>query len=137
MRNALPLLLVEDDLVDVMTVKRALRELGAVNPLHVVHNGEQALAYLQAGAPVSPGLILLDLNMPRMNGLEFLRHVKADPQLSRIPVVVLTTSREEKDRLESFRHSVAGYMVKPVDYPQFVEVMRTIQAYWSLSESAP
>jgi CheY-like chemotaxis protein len=137
MKNALPLLLVEDDLVDVMTVKRALRELGAANLLHVVHNGEQALAYLRAGGAVSPGLILLDLNMPRMNGLEFLKHVKADPQLSRIPVVVLTTSREEKDRLESFRHSVAGYMVKPVDYPQFVEVMRTIQAYWSLSEAPP
>lgn len=136
MKNSAPLLLVEDDLVDVMTVKRALREVGVVNPLRVAHHGEEALALLRVPGAVLPGLILLDLNMPRMNGVEFLTLVKGDPQLCLIPVVVLTTSAEERDRLESFRHSVAGYMVKPVDYRQFVEVIRAIRLYWATSESA-
>ncbi len=81
-----------------------------------------------------PGIILLDLNTPRMNGIEFLRIVKQDPNLKRIPVVVLTTSKEEQDKLDSFSLGVAGYMIKPVDYLQFVEVMRTINLYWTLSE---
>lgn len=136
MKNFTPLLLVEDDLVDVMTVRRALRELSVANPLRVAHNGEQALEQLQVAGPALPGLILLDLNMPRMNGIEFLKRVKQDPVWCRIPVVVLTTSKEEQDRVESFKLSVAGYMVKPVDYRQFVEVMRAIQFYWMLSESA-
>lgn len=135
MKASAPLLLIEDDLVDVMTVKRALRELAVTNPLRVVHNGEQALANLRTAGQTMPGLILLDLNMPRMNGIEFLHQLKEDPTLRRIPVVVLTTSKEEQDRVESFRLGVAGYMVKPVDYRQFVEVMRTVQAYWNLSET--
>ena len=136
MRNLAPLLLVEDDLVDVMTVKRALRDLNVTNPLRVVHNGEEALAHLRLSGQSLPGLILLDLNMPRMNGIEFLEVIKHDEHLRRIPVVVLTTSKEEQDRVNSFNLSVAGYMVKPVDYRQFVEVIRTIQLYWTLSESA-
>jgi CheY-like chemotaxis protein len=129
-------LLVEDDRVDAMTVQRALRELNSPNPLHHVTDGEKALAYLHNPANPRPGLILLDLNMPRMNGLEFLARVKNDDQLKVIPVVVLTTSREEMDRAHSFGRSVAGYMIKPVDYDQFVEVMRTIKNYWMTSESA-
>lgn len=137
MKNSASLLLVEDDLVDVMTVRRALRELNVTNPLRVVHNGEEALADLRSPGQPLPGLILLDLNMPRMNGIEFLAAAKHDPVLCRIPVVVLTTSAEERDRVNSFQLSVAGYMIKPVDYLQFVEVIRTIQLYWTLSESAP
>lgn len=136
MKSSATLLLVEDDLVDVMTVRRALRELNVSNPLRVAHNGEEALAYLRLPSQSLPGLILLDLNMPRMNGVEFLRVIKQDPHLCRIPVVVLTTSREEQDRVNSFNLSVAGYMVKPVDYPQFVDVLRAIQNYWTFSESA-
>jgi CheY-like chemotaxis protein len=136
MKHSSPLLLVEDDLVDVLTVRRALRQLQLSNPLEVAHNGEEALALLRRPGVLLPALILLDLNMPRMNGVEFLGHVKADPVLRRIPVVVLTTSRVEQDRIDSFALSVAGYMVKPVDYPRFVEVMRTIQDYWTLSESS-
>jgi CheY-like chemotaxis protein len=75
--------------------------------------------------------------MPRMNGLEFLEVVKADPLLKRIPVIVLTTSRQEQDRVASFCLGVAGYMVKPVNYHQFVEVVRTIDLYWTLSELSP
>jgi CheY-like chemotaxis protein len=132
-----PILLVEDDMVDVMSVKRALRELNYPNALHTAGNGEEALAHLRKADGTMPGLILLDLNMPRMNGIDLLKILKADPRLKRIPVVVLTTSKEEKDRLESFNLSVAGYMIKPVDYAGFVEVVRTIQSYWNLSEKPP
>ena len=131
-----PILLIEDDDVDAMTVRRALKDLGASHPLDWVTNGEEGLAFLRNPANVRPGLILLDLNMPRMNGFEFVAEMKADPALKAIPVVVLTTSKEEADRVASFSHSVAGYMIKPVDYRQFVEVMRTIRDYWMISEPA-
>ena len=81
-----------------------------------------------------PGIILLDLNMPKMNGIEFLRVMKTDNSIKRIPVIVLTTSKEEQDKIDSFNLGVAGYMIKPVDYLQFVETMRTIDMYWTLSE---
>lgn len=134
MKDKMHILLVEDDQVDAMTVQRALREIKVTNPLPHVGNGEEAVAYLRNPQNVKPGIILLDLNMPRMNGIEFLRVVKRDPELRRIPVVVLTTSKEEQDRVNSFDLGVAGYMLKPVDYRQFVEVIRTIDAYWTLSE---
>jgi CheY-like chemotaxis protein len=129
-------LLVEDDRVDAMTVQRALRQLEAPNPLHHVTDGEKALEFLRDPSKPRPGLILLDLNMPRMNGIEFLSRVKQDSALKAIPVVVLTTSREEADRFNSFEQSVAGYMIKPVDYDQFVTIMRTIKDYWMTSETA-
>jgi CheY-like chemotaxis protein len=129
------ILLVDDDQVDAMTVRRALKELHVTNRLEHVENGEDALAFLCDAAKERPCLILLDLNMPVMNGIEFLQAVKVDPELKCIPVVVLTTSDEQKDKLESFNLGVAGYMRKPVDYPQFVEIIRTIDAYWTISES--
>ncbi len=127
------ILVVEDDEVDVMTIKRAMKEIHVTNPVTVKWNGEEALDYLK-GTPVLPGIILLDLNMPRMNGVEFLEHLRADEHLRPIPVIVLTTSREEQDRISSFNLGVAGYMIKPVDYIQFVEVIRAINLYWTLSE---
>lgn len=136
MKSDQVVLLVEDDTIDAMTVKRALRELESPNPLHHVTDGEAALAFLRDPANPRPGLILLDINMPRMNGIEFLHHAKQDPALCSIPVVVLTTSKEDTDRFNSFSKNVAGYMVKPVDYQQFVEVMRKIRDYWMLSESS-
>jgi CheY-like chemotaxis protein len=137
LNNPFSILLVEDDVVDVMSVRRALRELNSNHVLNVAGNGEEALVYLRNPQNSLPGIILLDINMPRMNGLDFLKILKADDRLRRIPVVVLTTSKEEKDRLESFNLSAAGYMVKPVDYAGFVEVVRTIQHYWNLSEMPP
>ena len=137
MNRSFSILLVEDDIVDVMSVKRALRDLNVPSPLEVAGNGEEALARLRTPERPLPGIILLDLNMPRMNGIDFLKVLKADERLRRIPVVVLTTSKEEKDRLESFNLSAAGYMVKPVEYAGFVEVVRTIQRYWNLSEMPP
>ena len=134
MKNAKPILLVEDDKIDAMTIKRALSEIKVTNPLDIASNGEEALEFLRDGKNEKPGIILLDLNMPKMNGIEFLRIVKQDDVLKAIPVVVLTTSKEDQDRVESFKFSVAGYMIKPVDYLQFVEVMKTINMYWTLSE---
>ena len=129
-----PILLVEDDQVDVMTVKRALKEIHVTNPVVNLENGEEALKYLRDPNSAKPCIILLDLNMPVMNGIEFLQVVKHDALLKRTPVVVLTTSEEQQDKINSFDLGVAGYMAKPVDYRQFVEVMRSIDAYWTISE---
>lgn len=136
MRLNKPILLVEDDVVDQMTVQRALRDLKIANRLDIAGDGEEAIAYLTNSEKEKPGIILLDLNMPRMNGIEFLRMMKQDESLKTIPVVVLTTSREVKDRVDSFNLGIAGYMVKPVDYMQFVEVVRAISIYWTASELA-
>lgn len=129
-----PILLVEDDQVDVMTVKRALKEIKVTNPMVTLENGEAALKYLRDPKNEMPCIILLDLNMPIMNGIEFLQVMKHDDRLKRIPVIMLTTSEEQQDKIHSFDLGVAGYMAKPVDYRQFVEVMRTIDAYWTISE---
>jgi CheY-like chemotaxis protein len=128
------ILLVEDDLVDMMSVKRALRDLKVTNPLYHVENGEEALEFLRDDKNPVPAIILLDINMPKMNGLEFLDIAKKDEKLRLIPVIVLTTSRAEIDKFSSFNLGVAGYMIKPVDYQQFVEVMRAISVYWTISE---
>ncbi|MBF0584596.1 MAG: response regulator [Magnetococcales bacterium] len=128
------ILLVEDDRVDAMTVKRALKSIHVNNPVAVVGNGEEGIAWLRDPQNEQPCIILLDLNMPRMNGIEFLNIIKQEERFRTIPVVVLTTSKDELDRARSFDLGVAGYMVKPVDYLQFVEVIRTINLYWTLSE---
>lgn len=134
MKEDILILLVEDDQVDAMTVKRALRELKITNPLQIAENGEMALEFLRNDQNQNPGIILLDLNMPRMNGIEFLQEAKRDDVLKSIPVIILTTSKEEQDKISSFNLGVAGYMLKPVDYRQFVEVMKAINLYWTLSE---
>jgi CheY-like chemotaxis protein len=128
------ILLVEDDVVDQMSVKRALKELRVSNNLAIANNGLEGLEYLKDLENQPPGIILLDINMPKMNGLEFLQVLKKDGRLRKIPVIILTTSKEDQDRLESFELGVAGYMLKPVDYTKFVEVIRTIHSYWKLSQ---
>jgi CheY-like chemotaxis protein len=127
-------MLVEDDNVDAMTVKRALKELKVNNPLVLQTNGEEALTYLKNDGNNKPCMILLDLNMPKMNGIEFLKIAKADEVFRQIPVIVLTTSQDEQDKVESFQLSVAGYIVKPTDYKKFVEAMKAVDLYWTLSE---
>ncbi|MHC4533921.1 MAG: response regulator [Planctomycetota bacterium] len=134
MINSKPILLVEDDNVDVMTVKRALKDLKINNPLVSTANGEEALEYLKNNDNKKPCIILLDLNMPKMNGIEFLKIAKADDTLKKIPVVVLTTSSQQQDIIESFKLSVAGYIVKSVDYNEFTEAISTINLYWTLSK---
>jgi len=127
-------LLIEDDKIDAMTVKRSFTEIDVPNDIITVSNGEEALAYLEESANELPCLILLDLNMPRMNGIEFLKAAKTDMRLRKIPVIVLTTSNDIQDRQDCFELGAAGYMVKPVDYMDFVERVRVIDQYWSLSE---
>jgi CheY-like chemotaxis protein len=131
----LHILLVEDDAVDVMNVRRAFEKNNIINPLHVASNGVEALQMLRNGqVPGDRRMVLLDLNMPRMNGIEFLRHVRSDPQLNLIPVVVLTTSADERDKVEAFNLNVAGYLVKSVTFGDFAELMAALNKYWSLVE---
>ena len=133
MKTLKPIMLVEDDSIDAMTVKRAFKELKVRNELVHRLNGEEALEYLRNGN-TKPCVILLDLNMPKMNGIEFLKITKEEKELKKIPVVVLTTSREECDITSSFEQNVGGYIVKPVDYRKFVEAIKTLNLYWTLSE---
>jgi len=128
------ILLVEDDIVDMMSVKRALKDINVTNPLYHVENGEEALEFLRDKEKPKPTIILLDLNMPKMGGIEFLSIMKKDEAIKRIPVVILTTSRAEYDKIQSYNLGVAGYMIKPVDYRQFMEVIRAMCMYWTLSE---
>ena len=134
MQDVKPLLLVEDNIVDAMSIKRALQELGASSRLVHVTSGEEALAHLTSQQHPRPSLILLDLNMPRMSGIELLQAIKSDETLLTIPVIVLTTSDERTDILDSFGFSVAGYVVKPFDFAQFRETVKAIDSYWRLSQ---
>lgn len=134
MKNFKPILLVDDDDIDAMSVRRAFKDINIGNPLIHSVNGEEALKYLNGEGNDLPCLILLDINMPKMNGIEFLNIIKADGKLKHIPVIVLTTSAEERDIKDCFRQSVGGYIVKPVDYKSFVEAIRIVNTYWTLSE---
>jgi CheY-like chemotaxis protein len=136
----LNILLVEDDEVDIMTVQRAFKKGNITNPLFLAGNGIEALEMLR-GTPAKPSLIppdrrliLLDLNMPKMNGLEFLHELRTDPVIGHTPVVVLTTSNEERDRVQAYDLNVAGYILKPVTFGTFVELMVTLNKYWALCE---
>jgi CheY-like chemotaxis protein len=131
----LNILLVEDDQVDVMNVKRAFERNRISNPLFIAEDGLQGLEMLRSGSfPRDRRLVLLDLNMPRMNGIEFLREVRRDPALQSTPVVVLTTSNDDRDKIEAYNLNVAGYLLKPVTFINFVEVMAALNKYWSLVE---
>jgi CheY-like chemotaxis protein len=133
--KTLNILLVEDDEVDVMNVQRAFKKNNILNPLWVATNGLEALAKLRGPEmPKDHRLILLDLNMPKMNGIEFLRELRSDPALRSLPVVVLTTSRDERDRVEAYDLNVAGYLVKPVAFGDFADLMAALNKYWTLVE---
>lgn len=133
--HALNILLVDDDEVDVMTVKRAFSRANITNKLYVATDGIDALNMLRSdGIPPSRRLVLLDLNMPRMSGIEVLREIRADPALHALTVIVLTTSNEDRDRVEAYQLNVAGYLLKPVTFHAFAEVMTTLNKYWTLME---
>lgn len=133
--KALNVLLVEDDQVDVMNVRRAFEKNRIANPLFVAADGVEALAMLRDGqVPLERRIVLLDLNMPRMSGIEFLRALRADSHLQHTPVVVLTTSNDEKDKVEAYNLNVAGYLLKPVTFLNFVELMAALNKYWTLVE---
>lgn len=122
-----PILLVEDDSVDVIIMKRTLRELGVTRDVVCAADGAEALAYLKDAARARPCVILLDLNMPGMDGFQFLRAVKADDTLRDIPVVVVSTSGDAQDRNRSSELGAAGYVVKCLDYAVFRERIHTTQ----------
>jgi CheY-like chemotaxis protein len=132
--KAVDVLLVEDDPGDVLITKEAFGQFKVRNELHVVTDGEQALQFLRrtgnyAAAP-RPGLILLDLNLPRRDGLEVLAELKSDPVLKVIPVVILTTSQAEEDILRSYALHANAYVSKPVDFERFIDVIRQIDNFF-------
>ena len=129
------ILLVEDDRVDIMTVQRALKKIEISNPLYVARTGVEALGMLRGnGFPriePMPSLILLDLNLPKMGGIEFLKELRADPQLNSLQVIVLTSSNEPSDRAAAFEYEVDDYIVKPHSFDEFSNAMSIILADWS------
>jgi chemotaxis family two-component system response regulator Rcp1 len=129
------ILLVEDDPADVVLTKRALQDTKLLNTLHVVSDGLEALEFLRGEGDYleisRPDLILLDLNMPRMDGRELLKELKADSELCRIPVVVLTTSDADQDIIKSFDLQASCYITKPADLGQFTKVVGAIEDFWS------
>ena len=127
-----PILLVEDRSVDVDLTKRAFEKQKLLNPIHVVRDGEEAIALFErweAGEPI-PICILLDLKMPKVNGLEVLRELKNHPKFSTIPVIVLTTSTEDRDIEEAYKLGCNSYIVKPVEFEKFMDVASNIEVYW-------
>lgn len=124
------ILLVEDDRVDIMTVQRAMKKIDINNPLYVARTGVEALGMLRGeGYPriePAPSLILLDLNLPRMGGIEFLKELRADPVLRALPVIVLTSSNEPRDRAAAFEYEVDDYIVKPHSFDEFYRAIAII-----------
>jgi CheY-like chemotaxis protein len=133
--HALNILLVDDDEVDIRTVKRAFEKANITNRLFIAHDGIEALEMLRGGTiPTRRRIVLLDINMPRMNGIEFLKAVRADAELRSLTVVMLTTSQNDRDRIDAHQLNVAGYLLKPVTFATFADVMATLQKYWMLME---
>ena len=133
--KTLNLVLIEDDDIDVMNVRRALDRAHVTNPLFIAHNGLEGLELLRSDkVPRDRRLVLLDLNMPKMNGIEFLRELRNDPTLKSTPVVVLTTSDDDRDKIQAYDLNVAGYLLKPVTFVNFVDVMAALNKYWALVE---
>ena len=136
-RSSITLLIAEDDLEDQMLTRDALVESRLANDLRFVENGEELLQYLRQegpfaedGAAPQPGLILLDLNMPKKDGREALREIKADPVLRHIPIVVLTTSKADEDIFRTYDLGVSSFITKPVSFQGLIEVMTTLGRYW-------
>ena len=138
-----PILVVEDNANDLELMLEGLAEQKLANPIAVARNGEEALDYLfrrgtHAGRPAEhPVVVLLDLKMPRVDGLEVLHAVKADPGLHRVPIVMITSSREEQDLVRSYDLGVNGYVVKPVDFSEFLKTVRDIGAFWAVLNEPP
>jgi DNA-binding NarL/FixJ family response regulator len=136
-RERSPLLLVEDDEVDILSVERALRELGTGTRLVVARTADEALCFLRSPENPRPGLVLLDLKLPGMNGGEFLAEIRRDPALQNLPVVILTASRLEEDKVRMYALGIAGYLAKPASPAEFVEMVGLLAQYWSLNEAPP
>ena len=134
MEKVINILLVEDDEVDVMNVKRAFKKNNITNPLTVKHDGIEALKTLRDGEVDFPCIILLDLNMPRMGGIEFLKEIRADEDLKKLTVFVMTTSNQDNDKVDAYNLNVAGYILKPLSMENFIAAVATLKSYWQLCE---
>lgn len=133
------ILLIEDDSVDVMNVQRAFKKTNVTYPLHIAFNGIEALNMLKGtnGRPKLnplPRIILLDINMPKMNGLEFLKELRNDPDLRSISVFIMTTSNDDQDKMEAYNLNIAGYILKPLSFEKFVSSISILNNYWKLCE---
>lgn len=137
------ILLVEDDPRDVELVLTALEEYNLANEVVIAHDGEEALDYLyrrgnfQIRPNGNPAVILLDLKLPKVNGLEVLQQIRADEKLRMTPVVVVTSSREERDLVESYKLGVNAYVVKPVDFHEFVNAVKELGVFWAVINEPP
>lgn len=135
-KYSVPILIADDDLEDCEMIREALQESRLLNEVKFVHDGEQLLSVLHAERKLAeekrnlPGLILLDLNMPRMDGREVLKEIKKHPELHHIPIIVLTTSEAEEDIVRSYNLGANSFITKPIEFENFVEVMRNVGRYW-------
>ena len=134
-------LMAEDNEHDIVATRRAWKKNNIANPLHIVRNGEECLDYLhqrgkysEPGSAPRPGILILDIRMPRMDGLAVLKHVREVEGLRRLPVVILTTSKDEEDRLGSYDLGANAYIMKPVGFHNFSQAVRTINLFWELVE---
>jgi CheY-like chemotaxis protein len=134
-------LMAEDDEHDILATKRAWKRHHIANPLYIVNDGEECLDFLyrrgkysEDGTAPRPGILLLDIEMPRMDGLSVLKHIRESPSLRRLPVIILTTSKAEEDRFRSYELGANAFIVKPVGFENFSEAVRTINLFWELVE---
>lgn len=133
MSKALNILLIEDDAIEVMKFNRVLSTLGLNHKIIEANNGEEALEILKIKDTI-PDIIILDLNMPKINGIEFLKILKNDSYLRYIPAIILTTSNNHRDVLECYKIGIAGYVLKPLKYEDYVNRIKKILEYWSSNE---
>lgn len=133
MNKSLNILLIEDDAIEVMKFNRVLSTLNLKHKIMEANNGEEALTILNV-KEVIPDIIVLDLNMPKINGIEFLSILKADEYLKYIPAIILTTSNNRKDILECYKIGIAGYLLKPLRYEDYVDRIKHLIEYWSRNE---
>lgn len=134
MTKLVNILLVEDDEVDVMNVKRAFSKNNIQNPIFVANNGVEALEMLEDKLIPLPRIIILDLNMPKMNGIEFLTIIRKDERFKHISVFVMTTSNEDSDKINAYNLNVAGYILKPLSFEKFLTSVATLKNFWQLCE---
>jgi CheY-like chemotaxis protein len=133
MNNCLKILLIEDDMIEVMKLNRAMSSLQLNHNIEEANNGEEALEILK-NKEALPDIILLDLNMPKINGIEFLKILKNDDYLKYLPTIILTTSNNKRELLECFKIGIAGYILKPLKYEDYVSKIEKLLDYWSINE---
>lgn len=133
MTNPLKVLLIEDNVIEIMKMNRTVSLLETKHTIIEAKNAEEALAILETKKEL-PDIILLDLNMPKINGIEFLSILKSDPELRHIPTIILTTSDNQKDILECYRIGISGYILKPLKYEEYVSKIEIALSYWSINE---